>query len=390
MKRLLWIGDAACDSGFARCTHGVLETLRHTWDVHVLGLNYRGDPHTYPYLIYPARVGGDIFGVHRLAELVPKISPDLIVVQNDPWNFPGYLAKLASVPVVGFIAVDGKNCAGAGLNSLKHAIFWTEFGRTEAQRGGYVGSSGVIPLGVDLETYRPMDRHEARTALGLPTRLKDAFIIGNVNRNQPRKRLDLTIAFFAEWVRNQRIDDAYLFLHVAPTGDSGYDCQQLSTYYGVPNRLILAEPRVWNGVSERQMATTYAAFDVQVSTTQGEGWGLTTMEGMACGIPQILPDWSALGEWAKSAAYMVPCPTTLCTPGYINVVGGIPDRDAFIVALQELYESKERRGEHTRRGLDLVLRPEYRWDAIGQAFARELERASGHVTIGERGSFRVM
>jgi len=45
MKKLLWIGDAACDSGFSNVTHSVLSFLHNSWDVSVLGVNYRGDPH---------------------------------------------------------------------------------------------------------------------------------------------------------------------------------------------------------------------------------------------------------------------------------------------------------------------------------------------------------
>jgi D-inositol-3-phosphate glycosyltransferase len=156
MRRLLWIGDAGCETGFARSTHKILETVYREWDVHVLGINYRGDPHDYPYPIYMAqRYPGDLFGIRRLQEMLQKVKPDLIVVQNDPWNFPSYMKRLGETPVVGIVAVDGKNCRGRSLNGLKHAIFWTDFGEKEAKRGGYVGTSSVIPLGVDTEIYYP-------------------------------------------------------------------------------------------------------------------------------------------------------------------------------------------------------------------------------------------
>lgn len=372
MRKLLWIGDAACDSGFARCTHQILDVLRLTWDVTVLGLNYRGDPHPYPYPIYPARNGGDIFGVARISELVATTTPDLVVVQNDPWNFPDYLKVLANLPVVGIVAVDGENCRGRQLNGLALAIFWTEFAQCEAALGGYSGPSTTIPLGVDLSTYRTVERKQARAALGLPARLHDAYIVGNVNRNQPRKRLDLTISYFAEWVKKYQIDDAYLFLHVAPTGDRGYDCQQLMSYYGINRRLILSEPDVYRGESEQRLVLMYSSFDVQVSTTQGEGWGLCTMEGMACGVPQIVPAWSALCEWTEDAAVKVPCSTIACTPNKINVVGGVPDREEFIASLDRLYHDAAERQRLSERGRRLVERDEFRWPNIGQRYAHEL------------------
>jgi D-inositol-3-phosphate glycosyltransferase len=378
-RRLLWVGDAACESGFGRATHYTLDVLRRFWDVHVIGINYRGEPHSYPYNIHPAFIGGDLFGIGRIRELCGTLKPDVVVLQNDPWNIPGYTEQLKSQHFVGSIAVDGLNCKGDLLNGLSLAIFWTEFAREEAIRGGLKQPSAVIPLGVDLEIYNPGDRVEARRTLGINEQtvgpnFDKAFIVGNVNRNQPRKRLDLTIRYFARWVKQYRADDAYLFLHVAPTGDDGYDCEQLAVYYGINKRLILAEPEVFKAPPEERLANTYRCFDVQVSTSQGEGWGLTTMEGMACGIPQIVPTWSALGEWCGDAALQVPCSNVITTPGRINSIGGLVDEEPFIRALQSTYVDPSLLERLTHRGLSLVQQPQYRWESIGLKFAEEITR----------------
>lgn len=380
MRRLLWIGDAACQSGFARNTHALLDVLRHGWDVHVLGINHLGDPHPYGYPIYPAFTGGDAFGVNRLPYLLKAVQPDVIVIQNDPWNFPAYTKSLKvlknTAPIAGVVAVDGFNCRGAALNDLCLACFWTTFGLMEARRGGFTGTGCVVPLGVDLDVYKPSDKFAARRALKFPPELDNAFIVGNVNRNQQRKRLDLTIEYFAEWLHAKRVTDAYLFLHVAPTGDSdGYDCKQLAQYYGIADRLILRIPPVRTGPSDDVVATSYAAFDAQMTTTQGEGWGLTTMEGMACGVPQIVPDWSALGEWAHDVALAIPCSTTAATINTVNVIGGIPDKVPYVNALDTLYRNRHMRMSMREAGLKLVARPEYRWEAIGHLFADALEEA---------------
>jgi len=64
-KKLLWVGDAGCPSGFGLATHKILDVVRHKYDVTVLGLNYRGDPHGYPYEIWAASAEGDTFGIGR-------------------------------------------------------------------------------------------------------------------------------------------------------------------------------------------------------------------------------------------------------------------------------------------------------------------------------------
>jgi glycosyltransferase involved in cell wall biosynthesis len=379
VRRLLWIGDAAVATGFARVTHQVLDVLRETWDVGVLGLNYLGDPHPYPYPIWPCWSGGDAFGVRRTKALVAQLKPDLIVIQNDPWNIAAYLKEIDDAcPVVATMAVDGKNCRAEEyrLNELALSIFWTRFGQAEAQRGGLIGRSTVIPLGVDTALYKPMDRLEARKTLGLPEHMHEAFIVGNVNRNQPRKRLDLTVQAFHRWLEKYEAKDAYLYLQVCPTGDIGYDVKQLKRYYDPSGRqwLVVVEPNIGHGVDERLLPAVYSAFDVQMTTTQGEGWGLTTMEGMACGVPQITPEWSALQEWTGVASIGVPCPTTAVTPNRVNVVGGVPDVEKTVIALQHLYQSAGNRRAFRDRGLELVSRPEYRWPAIGRAYAEALDQ----------------
>jgi glycosyltransferase involved in cell wall biosynthesis len=372
-KKLLWVGDAACPSGFAKSTHYVLDGLRLEYDVTVLGLNYRGDPHAYPYPIYAAAPGGDALGVGRLVFMCDLVKPDVVVLQNDPWNIPGYVNQLrqklssgeyafpehAAIPLVGIVAVDGVNCMGDALNGLSHAIFWTEFGQQEARAGGFKGFSSVVSLGVDQSIYKPKNQLEARKARRIPDEFKDVFIVGNVNRNQLRKRWDLTLRYFARWIKEHSIQDAYLYLHTAPTGDWGCDIVRMAKYYDVLDRVMLVTPSTFYGAEESEMCDTYNCFDVQLTTTQGEGFGLTTFEGMACGVPQIVPDWSALGELCKNAAMVLPCPTTYT--GTTNVIGGVMDEQSCMHSLQALYENVALRKVLQKDGLKRVREPRFDW-----------------------------
>lgn len=388
-KKLLWIGDAGCDSGFARCTEKTIPALIAAgWDVAVIALNYRGDPHPFRRYIesqggemFPAYVLGgskDLLGASRVVEIMGRWPAEAVVIQNDPWNVPRYVEqfdRLAKRPVlVGAIAVDGKNCRGRALNGLDHAIFWTRFAFDEARLGGFEKPGSVVPLGVDLDLYKPGERISHRGHF--PEAARDGFIVLNANRNQPRKRIDLTLEYFAEFYHNHcPRKDAYLYLHVCPTGDFGVDINQLAHYYGLnKGHVLLEQPGVYEGFTEAELVMTYQASDVQISTTQGEGWGLTTMEGMACGVPQIVPDWSALGEWAGRAAILVPCTNTMTTPG-ANAIGGIADKTAFVKALRLVYDSPCVRQAATQNGLGLVSQPQFRWDNIGVRFAEEVERA---------------
>jgi glycosyltransferase involved in cell wall biosynthesis len=383
MKRLLWVGDAGVPTGFARSTHAILDVLKETWEISVIGLNYQGAPHRYPYDIWPANPEYvDPFGIREIPKRLGEETFDLAIVQNDPWNFPQYLRALGNVPTIGVVAVDGLNCRGRGLNGLTAAIFWSNFGLQQARLGGYTGRAAVVPLGVDLTVYKSMDKVQARKNIGLPKRLWDSYIVGNVNRNQPRKRFDLTIQYFADWIKKYNIDNAYLYLHAAPTGDAGFDCGQLASYYGIGSRLILSEPEIRKGIREDSMADTYNSFDVQFTTTQGEGFGLCTLEGMACGVPQIFPDWAALGDWAKIAACAIPCSSTAATINNINAIGGVMDKEDAIEALQSLYAVSALREALREKGLELAAQKRFNWRHIGELFAQVIEEVlAGPVSI---------
>lgn len=383
MRRLLWVGDACVASGFARATHHTLDVLLHTWDVYVLGLNHYGDPHPYPYPVYPAMTGGDYLGVRRLAKLVQTLQIDVVVLQNDVWHIPGYLKALKEaeldVPVVGSIAVDGKNCQGFKLNGLSLAIFWTAFAETEARKGGYTGPSVVIPLGVDLDIYRRYDQKQARAFLaampGSPSLAitEKTFIVGNLNRNQMRKRFDLMVEYFCDWLDADHPDDVVLMLHACPTGETEYDVEQLMTYRGYRDRLVMIKPDIGQGIPEKYLPITYSCMDVYFSTTQGEGMGLPALEAMACGIPCILPDWAAYGDWARDAAWLVPCSSHAATTGRLNVIGGIPDGVLAVEALRHLYGSPELRERYRQRAWERIAEPRFRWQNIGTAFQQAMD-----------------
>jgi D-inositol-3-phosphate glycosyltransferase len=410
-RRLLWVGDAACQTGFARCTHEILRVLHETWNIAVLGLNYRGDPHedAYPfdpiptYPIWPAPAGGDWLGLGRILSLIKKVEPDLMIIQNDPWNVPHYIRKglPEELPLIGVMAVDGKNCRGDYLNSLDASIFWTEFALNEARAGGYEKPGEVIPLGVDAEFWTPPtseERDAARKKLyGRDyEELKDAFILLNVNRNNPRKRMDLTLRYFAKWIKGLPLDfpddairsapvkitNAFLHLHVAPTGDTtGYDCGHLATYYGINDQVIVAQMSTWNGVNDETLRSIYHAADLGISTTQGEGWGLPAMEGMACGLPQVLPDWSAYAEWARQGTLLVPCTSTAATWAS-SVIGGVPDEEMFIEAVNRLYLDRDQLSMYRLAAKRLVQEPEYRWRAIGERYRDTLDAfMAAHVSV---------
>lgn len=380
--RLLVIADHDCPTGFARVAENICAHLKDYWDIYVIGINYNGTPHDFPYKIYPARLYGDIWGLATFNQLLPQINPDAILTIQDPWIVSRYVSEVErhGIPFIAYMPIDARNqdprvCHN--LNRLDLAIFYTKFGEVEVRVAGYKGHSAVIPHGVNTDIYRPVPKEDCRkhlTKIGIP---EDSFIIGNVNRNQPRKRLDLSIQFFAEWIKrvagdaSQKINDAYLYLHCSQRDSAGWDLTELAHFYGIANRLIIPgtnEVTPSSGIPEGEMPYVYGAFDVQISTTCGEGWGLSQIEGMSCGVPQIVPQYAALGEWACAGAYMVPVSNEKITHSVVNTIGAIPEKNAFINAIDRFYKNPEMRKAYSKKALNLATSPEFEWKNIAERF----------------------
>jgi glycosyltransferase involved in cell wall biosynthesis len=115
------------------------------------------------------------------------------------------------------------------------------------------------------------------------------------------------------------------------------------------------------------MPYVYGCLDVQVTTTGGEGWGLTQLEGMACGIPQVVPQFAALAEWAAGAAYFVPCTERMAYP-HINTIGSMPEREAFINALDLMYRKPEVRKRYGELALSRARNPRFTWNSVAEQF----------------------
>lgn len=397
--RVLFVGDSSTVStGFSRCTREVCNELHRTGhDVSVLGLGYYGDPHPLPYDIYPCISPYDkcrsYFGEERLPILIGRLNPGIVVILQDPWNIPAYFSQLDKVkeycqkenipftvpPVVGWIAVDSQNQKSEGLNRLGHLVVWTKFAGKELVKAGYGGGYSVIPLGVDTSIFYPRDKQESRAEifgnLSLPV---DAYIVGVVGRNQPRKRLDLSIQYFAEWLREYSISNAYLYLHVAPTGERSCDIRSLIDYHGLKGRVIINEPDVGVGNDESLMPLIYSCLDLHMTQSQAEGWHLPTLEAMACGVPCLVPDHSAFsvdGGWCGDAVVRVKCNgTSLTAPlnGYPYTIGSVPDKVDTIIALQQLYRSGNLRSNYGQRGAGFAER--LTWEKTAKDFCTVLER----------------
>ncbi len=383
-KKLFLIADAGCDTGFASVSHNLIENLYDRWDIHVLGINYQGDPHPIQSkckLYNPsAKVQGDLYGINRVGELLHTIKPDVALLVNDPWVGSSYQPLFEKskydVPIVLYTPIDGLNIMNEyiePLNNFTHVIAYTNFGVAQLQKGGLTIPTSVIPHGVNKKLWKPLDRKEAREKQGFD---EDWFIVNVTDRNQIRKRIDLAFHYFAEWAKDKP-DTVKLHYHGA-VKDSGWDLLQLAHYLGISDRLIISGKHIsaQTGIPLDVMPWFYAPADVGLSTTMGEGWGMTMHERMAMKIPMIVPRFSALGEWANGGVHYVDInPIPYYNTNGLNTCGGIPDMQSTIDALELMYTNQTYREDIAQKGYELATQSKYMWKNIALQFNTELLKA---------------
>ncbi len=383
---ILIAGDAAVPTGFARVNEGIFVPLHEKYEIHHLGTNYHGDPHQLPWKVYPASVGGGTWGAHRLEMLIDKVQPGLIFVVNDIWVAKDYLGALANLaerpPVVLYCPVDAgpiEREAMLPLGGVERFVTYTEFGRREVEaavaearsnNGGFAFPEvEVLPHGVDADVFHPLDgacrRRQARRVL-FPDRedLDDAFIVLNANRNQPRKRIDITMEGFALFARDKP-ENVKLYLHMG-VQDQGWNVIQLGRRLGIEDRLILStfEPAL-PPFTTNHLNHVYNACDVGLNTAIGEGWGLVSFEHAATRAAQVVPAKGPTGElWGDAGLLLEPAMKT--TTQQILTDGWLIAPETVAGALEKLYGDRGLLEEMGERAYANATRTELSWGEISK------------------------
>jgi D-inositol-3-phosphate glycosyltransferase len=310
VAKILFAGDAGVETGFGRVAQFLIPALAKEHEVHALAVNWHGDPNEMQKhcRMYPAMAhGSDPFGSHRIGELVQVIKPDVVFIVNDIWVAISLTDAIEQFKEsIGFKTCIYTPIDSYGLfaellpaiNKWDCLITYTQFAKEELQKIGYEKPIHIVGHGTDFTKFFPMDKPECRRDLGVP---EDTFIVFNGNRNQPRKRIDLTIKGFVEFAKDK--PDARLWLNMGKK-DMGWDLIPLfkrvakDAGYDPAGKLILTSPSfsTHNCLSIEQLNKVYNAVDVGVNTCLGEGWGLVNTEHAATGVTQVVPDHTSLKE----------------------------------------------------------------------------------------------
>ncbi len=368
--RILVFGDAGCHTGFASVIHNIFERIvsKHGADVHVLASNYRGDYWPTNLKLY-APPPAEVYGQSRFVEMTAKLMPDLIFILNDPAVVLNQLLNNAydpekvlwrgiaagdyhyRPPIVAYLPVDGYDNPKSWdtLADRVTRVAMTHFG-SEA-----MDNAPIVWHGVDTNIFKPIDKREAKVALGYDP---DRFLVLRVDKNSTRKNYpDTWRALRPILARHSDID---VHFHCLPNAGDGYDLRAFAWNDEAFRDRLTFSPSLggFTGWSEQSLATLYAAADLFVSTSWGEGFGLTLLEAMASGTPVVATDCSAITEVVDTGGVLIPPARRIATP--MGQDQCLPDVDGFTAAIERLYLGAGSRRKIAERGIRQAS--EFSWD----------------------------
>ncbi|WP_228892504.1 glycosyltransferase [Pseudoduganella aquatica] len=197
----------------------------------------------------------------------------------------------------------------------------------------------VIPNGVDTRRFRPSPglRAEARRGWAIPP---GSLVMGSVARLAEQKRPQAALALLAAL----RVEFPHLYLVLVGDGPLETALRRQAQELGVADYVVFTGFQV-------EVERLLPGMDVHVLLSRNEGFGIATIEAMACGVPAVGTD----------------------VPGTADVLRGCAG--GVLAPLDE--------PEALRHAVAALLRDPARRACMGQSGRHEAERLYSQEQVGE-------
>lgn len=407
MAKVLWFGDAGCHTGFARVTHSIGDRLINDYghDVHVLAFNHRGDYWPTPLKLYRpnAVVPDDIWGMSRVVELLAKIEPDVVVLLHDApmilsflyenrWDSEHWLLKYR--PIITYIPVDGHNPPPRWIGPISEftdVVAMSRFGQEQ-----YPGSH-LVYHGVDTDTFYPISqkrpitlsngvtitsKKECKKAFGYDP---DGFLVLRIDKNSGRKDFAATWKALVPVMKRHKDIQVHFHTEKGNKEPGVLMDNLLSREPDLHKRFFL--PDMHNsfvGWPEEDLNALYNAADLFVTTSRGEGFGLTIAEALATECPVVAQNISAIPEVVGPGGVLIEPQREVTVPSGQDL--WLSDIPAFTEAIEHLYNAGGVRRKMGKAGREHVSK--MTWDYAAAKFHELIEsnvaRAEAAVAQADR------
>jgi len=257
------------------------------------------------WIIYPV----DGYGNHEiLRSLIQKEKPDALWFMTDP-RFYEWLWEIENeirpnVPMIYYHVWDNfpyPEFNAKYYNSNDKVVCISKVTHEILQNVSPDVESCYLPHAVHSDIFRPpRGADELRMIKDLRNQILSHCFENNPdrkiffwnNRNARRKQSGTVLWWFKEWLDKVGHDKAMLVMHTDARDPHGQDLPHIITKLGLRGQILLSTQKV----SPQDLARFYQVADYIINISDAEGFGLATLESLACGSPIIVNMTGGLQE----------------------------------------------------------------------------------------------
>lgn len=335
MKKCLFYGEnPIIATGFSQVSRHILPILLQQYEVDAVLVNFfanmeiGGIP---PHLHVFQESTTDRLQIAAIEKRIREGVYDLLFIiidLNIAWGLLPAIKerKSQNARIICYPAIDCDNLPQEYYQVTDHTEVVTFSQYAQAQVKKYTDRDvPYIYHGVDTEVFKPASKEEKQQWRKKYFHIDDStFLISVFARNQWRKDIGRSIMAFKLF--HAQYPKSKLYIHAAQQ-DLGGNITLQAKLLGINlldgSIIFVPDPFSMSGVPVEVLHQLYCSSDAVISTSQGEGFGLTTIEAMACGVPFIGPDNTTFPELLGKTYTHLTKKFQCVERGYLVESGGI-------------------------------------------------------------------
>jgi len=374
-------------SGMSIVGRELAKRLALSHEVHIFGVNYSGETQKWnDCWLHQNGFLNDPNGEQMLPYWVANVNPDAYIT-NLNWQSISWIHGVLNQRYINgrplgvflYVPIETEHYPPFIEEKLvkQHLndVFLVPFNKPQYEMLKHLDAVvDYIPHGYDRNSYypRPQQGKTVRQRLGIG----DRFTVMSCGENWRRKNWHILLQAFCKL--KGMVDNPALILHTSPSPSRGsafyegwYLNALLNTYDLKLNQdVFVTRNNPVEPTPPDTLAQLYSAADVYALATGGEGFGMTELEAMACGLPQVNSDLENL-KWLCGDASLY-ARTLLSDVMSTGEVMKIPDPDDFAGKLKWLHDNPDKRKEMGEKGLERAK--QFSWEKSAQKFLDLLEK----------------
>jgi glycosyltransferase involved in cell wall biosynthesis len=321
----------------------------------------------------------------QIRSAIRQQRPDILWFMTDP-RFYGWLWEIENeirslIPMIYYHVWDNypypnfnkkfydSNDFVACISKVTHDIVKTVSPTVDSQ---------YVPHAVNPEFFKKLDADAVQQFRNSHLNDPNKMVFFWNNRNARRKQSGTLIYWFKEFLDKVGHDKACLIMHTEPKDVHGQDLEHIMFELGLKSgEVMLSREKI----PPQDMAMMYNMADCTINISDAEGFGLATLESLACETPIIVNMTGGLQEQVTDGDNWFGFGIEPCSKAVIGsqevpyIYEDRINKDDFVNALTNFYNlTTEERAELGRLGAEYVSK-NYNFDDFINQWDRILTEA---------------